>query len=170
MDLKYKLTEEDYINFNLFHMKNSETIMKSVRNQRIFTPVFYLLFSVVFSFLLDIPFLVSFTPFFILSVLWVLFYPKYLFGRAIRHTKKLVKEGRNESILGEHYMVLNDEGIVDKTSKGETKVTWSGINELKENDQYIYLYNSALSGYILPKREFENVEEIRQYLKNKLIK
>jgi hypothetical protein len=170
MDLKYKLTEEDYINFNLFHMKNSETIMKSVRNQRIFTPVFYLLFSVVFSFLLDIPFLVSFTPFFILSVLWVLFYPQYLFGRAIRHTKKLVKEGRNESILGEHYMVLNDEGIVDKTSKGETKVTWSGINELKENDQYIYLYNSALSGYILPKREFENVEEIRQYLKNKLIK
>jgi hypothetical protein len=170
MDLKYQLTEEDYINFNLFHMKNSETIMKSVRNQRIFTPVFYLLFSVVFSFLLDIPFLVSFTPFFILSVLWVLFYPKYLFGRAIRHTKKLVKEGRNESILGEHHMVLNDEGIVDKTSKGETKVTWSGINELKENDQYIYLYNSALSSYILPKREFENVEEIRQYLNKKITK
>jgi hypothetical protein len=170
MDLRYQLTEEDYINFNLFHMKNSETIMKSVRNQRIFTPVFYLLFSVVFSFLLDIPFLVSFTPFFILSVLWVLFYPKYLFGRAIRHTKKLIKEGRNESILGEHHMVLNDEGIVDKTSKGETKVTWTGINELKENDQYIYLYNSALSGYILPKREFENVEEIRQYLSKKITK
>jgi hypothetical protein len=170
MDLKYQLTEEDYINFNLFHMKNSETIMKSVRNQRIFTPVFYLVFSVVFSFLLDIPFLVSFTPFFILSVLWVLFYPKYLFGRAIRHTKKLVKEGRNENILGEHHMVLSDEGIVDKTSKGETKVTWSGINELKENDQYIYLYNSAVSGYILPKREFENVEEIRRYINTKLTK
>jgi hypothetical protein len=170
MDLKYQLTEEDYINFNLFHMKNSETIMKSVRNQRIFTPVFYLVFSVVFSFLLDIPFLVSFTPFFILSVLWVLFYPKYLFGRAIRHTKKLVKEGRNENILGEHHMVLSDEGIVDKTSKGETRVTWSGINELKENDQYIYLYNSAVSGYILPKREFENVEEIRRYINTKLTK
>jgi hypothetical protein len=168
MDLKYNLTEEDYINFNLFHMKNSETIMKSVRNQRIFTPVFYLLFSVVFSMLMDIPFLVSFTPFFILSILWVLFYPKYLFGRAIRHTKKLIKEGRNESILGQHQMVLNEEGIVDKTTKGETKVSWSGINELKENDQYFYLYNSALSGYILPKREFENVEEIRNYLNKKI--
>jgi hypothetical protein len=168
MDLKYNLTEEDYINFNLYHMKNSETIMKSVRNQRIFTPVFYLLFSVVFSMLMDIPFLVSFTPFFILSILWVLFYPKYLFGRAIRHTKKLIKEGRNESILGQHQMVLNDEGIVDKTTKGETKVSWSGINELKENDQYFYLYNSALSGYILPKREFENVEEIRNYLNTKI--
>ncbi|CAG9610398.1 YcxB family protein [Pseudoneobacillus rhizosphaerae] len=168
MDLKYNLTEEDYINFNLFHMKSSPTIMKSVRNQRIFTPVFYLLFSVVFSMMMDIPFLVSFTPFFILSILWVLFYPKYLFGRAIRHTKKLIKEGRNENILGQHQMVLNDEGIVDKTTKGETKVAWSGINELKENDQYFYLYNSALSGYILPKREFENIEEIRNYLNAKM--
>jgi hypothetical protein len=169
MDLKYNLTEEDYINFNLFHMKNSPTIMKSVRNQRIFTPVFYLLFSVVFSYMMDIPFLVSFIPFLILSILWVLFYPKYLFGRAVRHTKRLIKEGRNESLLGEHHMVMNDEGIVDSNAKGVTKVAWSGINDLKENDQYIFLYNSAVSGYILPKREFKNVEEIRIYLKTKIM-
>lgn len=168
MDLKYHLTEDDYINFNMFHIKNSESIMGALKKQRLFTPIFYLAFSFIFSKILAIPFLFSFVPFFILSVLWVLFYEKYFFGRVIRQTKKMIKEGKNTSLLGDHHMVLTDEGIVDSTSFGETKVTWSGINEFKQDDRYFFLYNSAMSAYILPKRELKNVTEIESYLKAKI--
>jgi hypothetical protein len=168
MEIKYHLTEADYIQFNMFHIKNSEAIMGALKKQRFYTPIFYIAFAFIFSKILAIPFLFAFVPFFVLSLLWVLFYEKYFFWRVIRQTKKMIKEGKNTSILGEHQMLLTEEGIVDKTSSGETKVIWSGINELKENENYFYLYNSALSAYILPKQQIQNLDEISSYLKTKL--
>ena len=40
----------------------------------------------------------------------------------------MIKEGKSDGLLGEDYMVLSEDGIIDSTSNGETKVTWSGIN------------------------------------------
>lgn len=80
----------------------------------------------------------------------------------------MFREGKNVDLLGEHQMEMTDEGIEDKTSKSETKLNWSGIEKLQENDQYFFLYNSSVSAYIFPKRDFQNVDEIRSYFKSKL--
>jgi hypothetical protein len=170
MEIKYHLTEADYIQFNMFHIKNSEAMMGAVKKQRFYTPIFYIACSFLFSKILAIPFLYAFVPFFILSLLWVVFYEKYFFWRVIKQTRKMIKEGKNTSILGDHQMVLSEEGIVDKTINGETKVNWSGINELKEDENYFFLYNSAISSYIVPKKQLNNVEEMSSYLKAKLTK
>ena len=65
-------------------------------------------------------------------------------------------------------MIFSEEGIVDSTTTSETKVTWSGIKNIKEDTHNIYLYNSSVSAYILPKRELNNVDEMKTYLKSKL--
>ncbi|MGM7637492.1 YcxB family protein [Bacillus sp. Hm123] len=80
----------------------------------------------------------------------------------------MIQEGTNEGLLGEHHMILSEEGIIDSTSNGETKVTWSGIKTISEDKHNIYLYNSSVSAYILPKREVDDVEEIKNYLKSKV--
>lgn len=168
MEIKYNLTEEDYLKFNIFHIRHSDSAMKSLKMQRFATPIVYIIFAYIFSMIADIPFLYAFIPFFVIGMMWAIFYPKYFFNRIARHTKKMVNEGKNEGLLGKHTMTFSDEGIVDVASNGETKVHWSGINEFKEDDSNLYLYNSSVSAYIIPKREITDVEEVRSYLKTKL--
>ena len=65
-------------------------------------------------------------------------------------------------------MILSEDGIVDSNSNGETKVNWSGIIKLQEDESNLYIYNSAVSAYIIPKRELNVVEDVREYIKSNL--
>ena len=49
MNITYNLTHEDYLNFNMFHFKNSKAAMKTLKRQRFLYPFILLLFSYPFS-------------------------------------------------------------------------------------------------------------------------
>jgi hypothetical protein len=168
MEIAYHLTEEDYLKFNMFHIKNSESANKSLKTQRYATPFVYIIFSYIFANLADIPFLFALIPFLIVGILWVIFYPKYFQTRILSQTKKMIREGKNEGLLGEHTMILSEEGIVDSNPNGETRVNWTGIIKLLEDESNLYVYNSSVSAYIIPKRDLSDVEAVREYLKSKL--
>ena len=169
MEINYNLTEEDYLNFNMFHVKNSKTVIRTLNMQRFLTPILFIVLSYVLSKIGNMSFLGLFIAFLIASILWIIFYPRYFYSYVIRNTKKMIKEGKNDGLLGEHCMVLSEDGIIDSTSNGETKVTWLGIKTLSEDRQNIYLYNSSVSAYILPKRELDDVEEVKTYLNSKVL-
>lgn len=103
--------------------------------------------------------------FLIVSILWIIFYPY-----VIRNSKKMIRQGKNDGLLGEHHMILSDLEITDLTSNGETKVKWSGIQTIVEDKYNIYLYNGSVSAYILPKRELDDVEQLKTFLKSKVTK
>lgn len=168
MEISYNLTEEDYLHFNMFHVKNSKVVKRALNIQRFFVPIIFIIASIVLSKLGDMPFFGLFITFLVVSILWVIFYPKYFYSYVIRNTKKMINEGKNDGLLGEHHMILSEEGIADSTSHGETKVNWSGIQTLSEDEHYIYLYNSSVSAYILPKRKLDDAWELMSYLKLKV--
>lgn len=168
MQIKYSLTEEDYLNFNLFHMKNSNTAKKALKVQRYLIPIVYMVVAYVFARVLDGSYILSFSIFGIMGILWIIFYPKYHYNFVLRQVKKMIKEGKNEGLLGEHLMTISEDGIHDANPQGETKVSWSGIQDMKEDEQNLYLYNSAVSAYILPKREVQDLEELRAILISKI--
>ncbi|RDW17394.1 YcxB family protein [Oceanobacillus chungangensis] len=169
MKINYNLTEDDYLKFNLFHMKNSKSVMRSLNIQRFLTPVFFILISYLFSKIAETPFLFAFIPFFIMSILWIIFYPKFFYKTIIRNVKKMIREGQNGGLIGEHHMIFTKDEITESTSTDETKVKWSGIQAFKEDNDYFYLYNSSVSAYILPKRELTNVDEVKGYIEERLI-
>ena len=169
MEIYYELTEEDYINFNLYHIKNSETAKRALALQRFISPLFFIIISYIYSLISDIPFLPLFITFLIMSFLWVIFYPKYFYGHIARNTKKMIKEGKNDGLIGNHQLKLTEEGLMDTSSNKETKVTWLGITSFQEDDGYFFLYNSSVSSYILPKREIDDVDEMRQYIQSNLM-
>lgn len=81
----------------------------------------------------------------------------------------MLKEGKNDGLLGERYMTLSEQGVIDASSSGESNVNWAAIKSIKEDDSHFYLYNSAVSAYILPKKAIGNVEELRSYIKRKQV-
>jgi hypothetical protein len=171
MEIEYNLTEEDYLHFNLFHIKNSKTGKKSLLIQRLIGPVIFIMAAFIFAEIdEELSFTLLLSIFIILSILWYLFYPKYFFGYVKRHTKKLISEGTNNGLIGKHVMTLDESGVTDISTTSETKVNWSGIQELKEDKEYLFLYNSAVSACILPKRDLENPEDIKKFVLGKIEK
>lgn len=169
MEIKYHLTEEDYLNFNLFHVRNSKSAVRSLNIQRFMGPIIFIVAAFfIANFDDSMPIWLALVAYLLASILWIVFYPKYYYGFLKRMTKKMLKEGKNEGLLGDHLMRMTDEGIVDSHRNGETRVNWSGIQSFKESDDTFYIYNSAVSAYILPKRDMADPEEVRSFIQSKI--
>jgi hypothetical protein len=164
MEITYFLTEGDYLKFNIFHIKNSKTALRTLKMQRFLTPIVFIILSYVLSKVGNVPFFGLFITFLITSILWIIFYPKYFYSFVTRKTKKMIKEGKNDGLIGKHRMIISEKGITDSTSFGDSRISWSGIKSLKEDNYYFYLYNSSVSAYIIPKRELNNINKTRKYL------
>ena len=170
MEIDYKLTEEDYLNFNLFHAKSSNTIAKSLALQRFLLPIIFLIAAFMFAWIGEGSLVGSLIIFSIMGILWIVYYPKYFYGFMTKNSKKMLEEGNNDGLLGDRCMILSDEGIVNSSSNGETKVKWAGIKKIEEYDNYFYIYNSAFTAYILQKQSLTNIVDARNYFKTKLLR
>lgn len=168
MELNYKLTEEDYIDFNLFHAKNSKALKKQITMQRVLVPVMYIVLAILASVFLDMPFLVILIPFLIMGILWIIFYPAYYYRLIKRNATKMLREGKNDGVLGAHTIIFTEDGLREISPKGEMSISWSGIESFGENDAGFYLYNSGMSALIIPKRELGNSEAVSRFLVGKI--
>lgn len=168
MKINYNVTEEAFLEFNLFHAKNSKAVKKSMTIQRFLLPVIYLLVAVFLSPILDIPILFLFIPFLLIGVLWGIFYPAYFYYHVKRAAKKMIREGKNEGMFGKQSIIFTEEGVREISPKGETAFSWPGIEKLEEDQTNLYLYNSGMSAFIVPKNSLADVEGIRNYVLSKV--
>lgn len=154
MEIKYELTKDDYLAFNLHYVKHSNTIKQSLFRQQFFTPIIFLILPFIFSwFMGEFSIGLSIT-FMLVSVVWMIVYPKYFYWHITRNVNKTLNEGENENLMGQHMFIGNDEGFIETNKAGERKVSWSSIERVEENDEYYFLFFSAMSAYIIPKRSF----------------
>ncbi|ARD47863.1 YcxB family protein [Sporosarcina sp. P33] len=169
MEIQYKLTEEDVVAFNLYHVKHSKVGKNSLQWQRYISPLIFLLFAYFLSVFTEMPKGPLFAAFGITAVLWVIFYPKYFYFHITRQVRKMLKEGKNEGLVGEHLMKMNKAGITDKTSVGETAVQWTGVKQLREDAEYFYVYTSTVSAYIIPKRDVYSADGFKSYVRKRML-
>lgn len=169
MKLNYELGEDDFLAFNMSHMQHSETVKKAINLQRYLTPILFMMIAFLFAKLSDSSLIFALIVFGSLGVLWVAFYPKYFYRYTRRQTMKMLQEGKNDGLLGHQQMLLSEEGFIYLTSNGENHIKWTGIKKIIEDDLYFYLYNSAVSAVILPKRAVENVDVLKKYFKSNLV-
>lgn len=168
MELNYKLTEQDYVDFNLFHAKNSKTVKKSMMVQQVSGPVIYLLLAFIISMMLELSFISLFIPALIMSILWFFLYPAYFFRLIKSNASKMLREGKNEGVLGPHTMIFTEEGLREISPRGDLTVSWSGIENVGEDPSGFYLYNSGMTALIIPKKDLENSSAVGEFLAGKI--
>ncbi|MCB2353945.1 YcxB family protein [Clostridium estertheticum] len=170
MNLEYQITKQDYIDFNIYHMTHSVTMKRSLFIQRFIFPIIFLISPIFLIKITDIPLWYWFSVCIISSVLWIVFYPKFLKRSVEKRISKLLEEGKTTGILGEHNFSFTEEGVVDKTEFSETK--YNLIEKVVESEAHIFIYVSAVMAYIIPIRIFGSVDEKSEFLNilNKTLK
>lgn len=76
---------------------------------------------------------------------------------------------RNEGIIGEHTIVISEEGLREITKVNNSLYLWCGIAKIKQDNSYIYIYIEEFMAHIIPKKSFRSEEDENLFF-NSLIK
>jgi hypothetical protein len=105
----------------------------------------------------------------IISLLWVLFVPKWYKKRVLARVRKQIEDGDNSGILGKQTLIFTDDGITQITNEAKYETKWSGIKKLVEIKDYYFLYNTAVSAIIIPKQKIAaQLTEVDRIIKSKI--
>ena len=164
MKIDYQLTKQDYIDYNIYHMSHSDTIRRSLFGQRYLISIIFLIMPFMLIKISDIHLWYWLSTFIIVYILWIIFYPKYLRWYIIRRISRMLDEGKNVDMLGDHSFLLTEDGVIDITNFSESKNNWNVIENIVVTREHIFIYINAVMAYIIPIRAFININQKNEFI------
>jgi len=162
MTLTYNLTEEDYLNHQLFMASLSDRVKAQRRRSRLIW--FIVFFSLA---LLSYQRKDSFLTYYFLgfAIFYILFHPLYSRWLYKRHYKKNVAETYKNRFDKNSTITIDSEQIHDIDETSETKISTSEIEKTYETSKYIFLKLKSGLTLIIPKFKVQNLDLVIQELK-----
>ena len=81
-----------------------------------------------------------------------------------RVIRKLVAEERpGRGQLGRHTLILGEDGLVERTTVGESRTAWAGVDRVEQDRDYVFIYTSPAAAHLIPKRAFRSVEDAERF-------
>jgi hypothetical protein len=165
MNIEFERTIQDVIDFNLFHMAHSPSIKRQLLLMQVLTGllviplslgILYLAYHTINAFMVIVSILGG-------ALAFVL-YPQSNRKSTINRIKKMLSEGNNNALLGHQVVTLSPEGIFVKNQSAESKINWSTVDKVSENDKHVYLYTSSINALVIPKNCFQSEKEKQEFL------
>lgn len=158
----FTLTEEDVYTFNRYHIRNSPAGRKTVNRLRLFFPAMLILVAAFNAVMLEtrlLPLALSGA----LIILWFIFFNKFIDWSVRRSLKRAAKKGR--LIDSQEVRVAFDEGgILEQVGESEAKADYSAFERVASDESGVYLYNSAMTARVIPRRAFTSPDEMAQFV------
>jgi hypothetical protein len=105
----------------------------------------------------------------LIAVAWFIFIPKLMTMRMIYKIKKQLNNKENKGVLGQQNLTINDTGIIFKKDGAQNIMDWKAIASLVDEKAYYFLYNSSMSGIVIPKDKVGgNISELDKILKKNI--
>ena len=160
------LTDQDYLDFNLFHAFESPYRMKTIRNTRILLLIICgigMLISLrgynfeLFGFFAQIP-LVIFAV-----VLQLLLKPYFVFF--IKYNIKRMKKTGKMAYSPNSHLIFTENSMVESTSTEKLEQLYTSIEQICiHKDKCIYIYVNNLKAFILPMSIFRSAEQYEEFV------
>lgn len=100
------------------------------------------------------------------SLAWLIAYPIYYRWVIKRNILKIYSQNASKGILGAHTIVIDPEGVTERSAVGESRTTWSGVEKIDDDGQNIYLYTGPLVAHVIPKRAFRTPDDADAFLQS----
>jgi hypothetical protein len=161
MTLTYNLSEDDYLNHQLFIASISDRIKTQRRRSRIVWTLAFLSLAWLF-YERESSFLAYYFLFF--GILWMFFYPYYSKWYYKRHYKKSVAEVFRNRFDKPSTVTIDDRYIHDVSEASETKFSISQIEKIYETRNYFFLRLGPGETLIIPKLKVSNTDPVKKEL------
>ena len=167
MELKYEVTEEDYIQFNIYHAENSKSHKKTYNMLKYYIPI---LCGIIIYFtgpsLFKQPKLYWGIIAILFIIIWIRGFPKRHKKIIRKSVESMLKDRDNSSMICENTMIIGEDDIKVINEHSTEITSLEGIKEVKTYDDMILIYLSGFTAHIIPTRYLteEDKEEILEKL------
>ena len=153
MEIKYRVTEEDYIKFNIYHAENSKAHKKSYYTLKyLLSLICGLAIYFIGSNLFNQPKLYWGIIAIVFVLAWIIRFPK-TYEKIIRKSvESMLKDKDNSSMLCENTMIIGEDEIRVINKHTTEIISKEGIKEVKVYDDMILIYLSDFAAHIIPTR------------------
>jgi hypothetical protein len=165
VEVEYELTPDDLYHYQWRASFSSPSAKRNKRKFYVYLLLTYMLLTVLPAigsdgfeishvslwWLLPLPVL--------LGVGWIV--QRWQIRRAISGLVEEEKPGRGQ--LGAHKISLDEAGLVEITAVNESRHSWSGVDRVEQDQEYIFIYTAPHAALIIPKRAFNNLQEAESF-------
>lgn len=170
-EFEYELTKSDYVDFNLYHAKNSKIVNKMLMVYRVVGPLLILLGG---YYMTDgYKDLIGIIIYGISSLLWFIYCPRLHFKSIKRNITRMIDEGKDTSLFDLRQVVVNEREITEEIIDHKTFKSWKKIVKMGISKDNLFIYVSDVDALIIPKKIIGDEEESKafiEYITNKFIK
>jgi hypothetical protein len=161
MTLKYSLTENDFLQQQLYFASKNDRLKKQRRKSWLINSLAILVLSFLFYDSGN-----KFLAYWFLGtgILFICFLPFYIKAHHKNHYKKFITETYKNKFGVTSTIKFSDDFIETFDTTGESKTNLSEIEEINETGEYIYLKTKAATVLIIPKSKIENLDALRAEL------
>ena len=163
MTLTYSLTEDDYLQLQLFIASKSERVKKLRKRRRIWVTAIFFIAAIAFCNSFD---RIFFYYFLVLAIVSAFFHRNYTAYLYKKHYKKYVADVHKNSFNETINVMFTDEILETADRSGTSKINLPEMEVFSETGSYFYLKLKTGSHLIIPKAQLHNNDEIRTLLIN----
>ena len=164
MTLEFENTFDDMLAFNIYNHRTSPTLRRPHQLARILYPILFVVS--LYSFYIYFggratsgAFLGLIGLAVVASIGWYVAYPSLLHRRIRNLTTRLLRESKNRSLLERRSIVIGNDGLHFTAPSSSGHIGWNLIERVDVTPQYVYLYMSAMSAIVIPRRSVNSDAE-----------
>jgi|GEM_PF-5601607 len=162
----FHVTQQDYIDFNMYTVKHNPALKRTTLLLRLTLPFMLALLYLLVGIKEPETRLSNGIFYLILSVIWF-FTIKPLYNAIMKRTVKRQLKQSSHLYTPEGTLTFDDDDFTEITPQQETKYAYERIEGIAQNGGSVYIYLSSLTAILIPSSVFVN-EDDRAKLLNML--
>ena len=169
MKVSYELTADDLVAFAQFHHAHSPTACKQRTGCLLIAFVAMLFLPALILLTSEKPLLQTacdIWPLFLGPLLFLIFAIPYIKWRTANLSKRMLNEGHNAGFYGDCSISLDDEGICETKTSGDTIRKWSAVERIVISPDHLFVYTSGVEAFVVPRRAFAAESDFNTFVQH----
>jgi hypothetical protein len=78
-------------------------------------------------------------------------------------TLALVMSKKHRGVVGEHELIIQEDGLLERSTFNESLHRWAGFDRIVTSGQYLYIFVTDQNVHVVPRRSFGSVGEFEVF-------
>ena len=158
MTIKFNISEEDYVNFNIDHfhkikpMKGSEFLLRFLLPLAMF--ILCVLMNVEHLILLIV---------ILYAIIWIGFFQKFMRRARKSSTLNFIRKGKANDFIGNQSVTLEDDAIEITNAVSLSKIKYQAVEDIYYSSNLYYIYVGAIKAVLVPYSAFSGEKQRQEF-------
>ncbi|MDO4270064.1 MAG: YcxB family protein [Eubacteriales bacterium] len=163
MELKYDITKEDYIAFNLNYYTHNAVVQRSILTTRVATAVIVLLAGTALMVWLNLFPPLAIVVYVALAALCFFGTPWYMRHKMIKNVDRILSRANNKSACGPKTLVLRENDFELIGENEDTTYQYEVVQRTASDEGHYYIFVDEFSALIVPFSAFADETQKQEF-------